>query len=209
MIETLLQLLAPVKCVYCSKPKVLFCERHYSASSVLRENAAGIEGYFATELDDAMLAALSAFKDRSMTALAPKFAALIDPLIALEIWQSADVVAVPPSSAKAYRSRGFVPVLRILRHSSNQTRIAKLQLTRKIQDQRGLDAHSRRLNLSGAFRASDLRGKKVVLFDDVLTTAATIQEMRRAVEFAGGEVTGFCVLARRFVDSSMQQQIKA
>jgi hypothetical protein len=29
------------------------------------------------------------------------------------------------------------------------------------------------------------------------------------VEFAGGEVTGFCVLARRFVDSGVEHQIKA
>jgi predicted amidophosphoribosyltransferase len=209
MIEALLQLLAPVHCVFCSKAKTLFCLSHQPPRLAMAENLPNMQGYFASELDPAMLAALAAFKDRSMTALAPVFAKMIEPLIDAEPWQSADVVAVPPSSSKAYRSRGFVPVIQILRHSKNSKPILRLQLTRKIQDQRLLDARSRQENLLNAFRAKGVAGKKVVLFDDVLTTSSTLQEMRRAIELAGGQVTGFCVLARRFVDSNMELEIKA
>jgi predicted amidophosphoribosyltransferase len=99
--------------------------------------------------------------------------------------------------------------MQILRHSKNSKPIIRLQLTRKIQDQRLLDARSRQENLLNAFRAKGVAGKKVVLFDDVLTTSSTLQEMRRAIELAGGQVTGFCVLARRFVDSNMELEIKA
>jgi predicted amidophosphoribosyltransferase len=37
----------------------------------------------------------------------------------------------------------------------------------------------------------------VFLFDDVLTTGATMREMNRSVTAAGGKVIGACVLAQR------------
>jgi predicted amidophosphoribosyltransferase len=95
----------------------------------------------------------------------------------------------------------------MLRTSKNQLPLVQLGLKRRVKDQRGLDAEARRENLSGAYRAPDMAGKKVLLFDDVLTTSATMQEMQRAVLEAGGLVTGFCVLARRFADSAAGEKI--
>lgn len=43
-----------------------------------------------------------------------------------------------------------------------------------------------------------------MLFDDVLTTGATLNEMRRAVEVSGGLVTGFCVLARSILETEAE-----
>lgn len=209
MIDLILQLLAPVKCVFCAKPKTLFCDSHLQYQAPRFEKLEQLEGYFGYELDSALLAALSAFKDRSMTALAKVFGTAIQPLQATEPWLRADLIVIPPSSAKAFRSRGFIPTRLILRNSTNHLPIIQLRLTRKVLDQRGLDALQRKANLSGAFLAPKLSGKKVLLFDDVLTSSATLQEMRRAVQNAGGEVTGFCVLARRFMDSTNGEKIKA
>lgn len=203
MIESLLQLLAPISCVYCGEPRTLLCEGHLRVAMTF-ESISGLEGYYAVELDEPMLAALSAFKDRSMTALAPIFAAVLEPLLSTQSWQSAELVVIPPSSAKAYRSRGFVPVKLVLRNSKNRLPVMQLGRKRRVSDQRGLDANQRRANLENAFSSTALLGKRVVLFDDVLTTSATLQEMRRAVELAGAQVTGFCVLARRFMDSPIK-----
>lgn len=52
-------------------------------------------------------------------------------------------------------------------------------------------------------------GKSVLLFDDVMTTSATIQEMSRAVTQAGGVVTGFCVVARRLLESDPRHRNQA
>lgn len=207
MIEAILQLLAPVKCVYCGTPKTLFCSEHLPESDPVFEQVGGLEGYFAQELEAPLMAALSAFKDRSMTALAPSLAKSIEPLIASPLWQGAELVVIPPSTAKAYRSRGFVPVKLMLNNSKNRLPVRQLSLVKQVRDQRGLNALERSENLSGAYRASSLGGKKVLLFDDVLTTSSTLREMRRAVDVAGAEVVGFCVLARRFVDSAIQEKI--
>lgn len=174
--------------------------------TVTLERVSGLEGFYATRLDEPMLNALSAFKDRSMTALAPMFASVMKPLLTTPPWQSADLVVVPPSSSKAYRSRGFVPVRLVLRHSTNRLPVMQLGRTRRLLDQRGLDTNERRANLAGAFSAPALIGRKILLFDDVLTTSATLQEMKRAVELAGAEVTGFCVLAKRFLDSAIESE---
>ena len=95
----------------------------------------------------------------------------------------------------------------MLRNSKNKLPVVQLIRAKRVLDQRGLNAQQRSENLSGAYRANSLAGKKVLLFDDVLTTSSTLREMRRAVEAAGGEVNGFCVLARRFVDSAVQEKI--
>lgn len=209
MINALLQLLAPVRCVYCSAPKTLLCESHRQSEPPRSDSLERLSGLYATELDPALLAAFSAFKDRSITALAPILAELVSPLLATELWGQAQVVVIPPSTAKAYRTRGFVPVRQILHHCKLQAPVVSLTLARKTMDQRKLTALQRSQNLDGAFRSPALSGKRVLLFDDVLTTGATIREMQRAVEFAGGEVLGFCVLARRFVDSTNQASFKA
>lgn len=196
----MLQLIAPVRCVYCSAPKTLLCVSHLPEPSAHPEQSSALEGYYAAQLDAVMLSALGAYKDRSLTALAKVFGEMIEPLVATEPWRSADLVVIPPSSAKAYRSRGFVPVRLILNNSQNRLPVIQLGLTRKVADQRGLDARARRANLLGAFSAPSLRGKKVLLFDDVLTSSATLGEMRNCVEGVGAKPTGFCVLARRFAD---------
>ena len=207
MIESLLNLLAPVKCVYCQVPKTLFCPDHLSSLQPISVGTGDIRGYYAHELDAPLLAALSAFKDRSITALAKVLSEAMGQLVEMDVWVCADLVVIPPSTPKAFRSRGFVPVRLLLGRSKNRLPIVQLGLARRILDQRSLDATARKSNLAGAFRSRPLSGKKVVLFDDVMTTAATLGEMKRAVTEAGGQVTGFCVLARRFPDSDNSQKI--
>jgi len=207
MIESILNLLAPVKCVYCHAPRTLFCQEHLNAPDPTLDQVGALTGYFAHHLDEPLLAALSAFKDRSMTALAKPLARAIEPLITTHPWLDAELIVIAPSTPKAYRSRGFVPVQLMLRSSKNRLPVTQLLLKRRVKDQRGLDAAARQANLSDAYRARDLSGKKVLLFDDVLTTSATLHEMQRAAVEAGGVVTGFCVLARRFADSGPGEKI--
>lgn len=67
---------------------------------------------------------------------------------------------------------------------------------RRTKDQTRLNPARRLLNIKGAFKAGsvDLKGKRIAVIDDVVTTGATINELRRVIEEDGGG-TVVCAMA--------------
>jgi predicted amidophosphoribosyltransferase len=74
------------------------------------------------------------------------------------------------------------------------------RLARRIRAttvQAGLTAAKRRANVSGAFRAkAAIKGKKVLLVDDVMTTGATASACASALKRAGAASVTLLTLAR-------------
>lgn len=74
--------------------------------------------------------------------------------------------------------------------------VPALEHRRRVADQAGLTAADRAANLSGALQARyDLRGLRLIVVDDVITTGATLAEAARALRAAGAEVTAAAVIA--------------
>lgn len=78
--------------------------------------------------------------------------------------------------------------------------VSGLRHARRVDDQARLDSAARAANLAGAFavRAGDaayLRGRPVLLVDDVVTTGATLAEGARAARAVGAHVLGAAVVA--------------
>jgi ComF family protein len=72
-----------------------------------------------------------------------------------------------------------------------------LARTRDTPQQARLDRAARRANVAGAFRArARLRGKRVVLVDDVATTGSTLAACTRALLDAGAASVTALVVAR-------------
>jgi ComF family protein len=74
-----------------------------------------------------------------------------------------------------------------------------LRRIRATPEQKGQTAADRRANVRGAFEARpgpELRGKTVLLVDDVLTTGTTASEAARALRRAGAAAVQVAVLAR-------------
>lgn len=74
-----------------------------------------------------------------------------------------------------------------------------LRRVRATPEQKGQTPAERRRNLVGAFQArshTDLRGKTVLLVDDVLTTGSTASEAAQALRTAGAAKAVVAVLAR-------------
>lgn len=114
------------------------------------------------------------------------------------------VVAVP-STAAARRRRGRTPVAVLARGVARGLREAGVPCTSRAvlvraagADLAGLGAGARAAALAGRVRVRrgvDLRGRDVVLVDDVLTTGATLATCHRVLVAAGARVRAAWTLA--------------
>jgi ComF family protein len=113
-------------------------------------------------------------------------------------------LAVPvPLHWRRMSSRGFNQSELLLRLARRGTTLTidrhSLRRTRATPPQRGLSADQRAANVAGAFavparRRHRLDGARVLLFDDVVTTGATLFSAAAALRAAGAaEVIGLCV----------------
>ncbi len=111
-----------------------------------------------------------------------------------------------PSAAVTRRARGHDPVGAMAATAAGYVRATGLEVEvravlrqgRAVTDQSGLDVDARRANLGGALavrRPALVRGRRVVIVDDIVTTGATAAEAARALTHAGALVTGIACVA--------------
>ncbi len=110
-----------------------------------------------------------------------------------------DLIIPVPLAPQRLRSRGFNQALEIARVASRVTGVPLVaNACRRVRDgapQASLQWQARAQNIRGAFVCdADLRGKRVAVIDDVMTTGATLNELARNLRKAGAiEVQGWMV----------------
>ena len=136
----------------------------------------------------------------------PGHAKTLAPLLALTL-QEADVgrkdfdlLAAAPMSKKRYKQRGYNQAALLALETAKLTGIPfdpkALTKIRETKAQHDLSAEQRRTNLNGSFRADEaVRGKRVLLCDDVLTTGSTANEAAQALLAAGAASVDVLVLS--------------
>lgn len=112
-----------------------------------------------------------------------------------------DLMIPAPLHPRRLRQRGFNQALELCRPLARQLRVALepdgLRRERDTAPQAGLAAAGRQRNLRHAFVAPQpLSGASVLLFDDVITTGATMQAMARTAIAAGARRITVACLAR-------------
>ena len=98
-----------------------------------------------------------------------------------------------PSSKSSQRRRGRSFVVDIVQQLSLRTGVQMLdclELSRRVEDQSGLNRKERAHNLAGAFRTTTAVRGELILVDDVVTTGATLREALRAVNSQGFHAIG-------------------
>jgi ComF family protein len=119
---------------------------------------------------------------------------------------TADWVLPIPLSAQRLAERGYNQSWLLARQLSPHKADAHLLLrTRDTPAQRTLPRTERLSNLMGAFaveplRAAQLRGKTVVLVDDVMTSGASLHTAAQVLREAGARQVNALVLARTEAD---------
>lgn len=153
-------------------------------------------------------ALITSFKFRGQPGWARHFATLmrsapwVEPTI-----ERADLLVPMPLSRERLAERGFNQALLLARAlSPSRTRADVLLRTRHTAAQTSLDRHERLANVKGAFAvepslAGGLRGRRVVLVDDVMTSGASVFSAAAALRHAGAEQVAAVVVARTEVSS--------
>jgi ComF family protein len=118
-------------------------------------------------------------------------------------WADAIELVVPlPLSRRRRRERGFnqaeLLAETIATHLGALLRPRGLRKVVDTPPQAGLSRAQRRRNLDGVFRAAErvVRGRRVLLVDDVLTTGASLSEAARTLRRAGARRVDAAVVAR-------------
>lgn len=198
-----LALLLPIDCAGCGAPDRGVCDACHAALDTqpilravgdppLRVWAAG--GYLGIRRR-VLLALKEGGRTDVAAALAPSLAAALHAArTGIPGAEDAEPTLIPCSRA-GYRRRGYDPI-RVI------TGRAGLRVRRDLVRRRGRSAQKRlgilerSRNATGSLVSRrDLRGRRLLLVDDVVTTGATLREARRALVAAGAEVVGAVVLA--------------
>jgi predicted amidophosphoribosyltransferase len=162
--------------------------------------------YAVAAYEGTVRAMLLAYKDRDAVALTTTLAiALRRSLEAATagvagVARAAPLVVAVPSTRSASRRRGYDPLLRLARAAGCRPLREVLVHVRDVRDSAALSASDRAQNLAGALAVPPavgrrLRGRTVVLIDDVVTTGATLSECARALRAVGAIVPSAAVIA--------------
>ena len=124
-----------------------------------------------------------------------------------------------PLHARKLRQRGFNQSELITR-AALKVKSAGEQLTlapavlerrRETRSQIGLTRHQRRENMRGAFavtKAEEVRGREILLVDDVFTTGTTVSECARMLRRAGATRVWVATVARTLKAEAQQASIE-
>ena len=132
--------------------------------------------------------------------------------------ESVNLIPVPLHRTK-FRQRGFNQAELIARAALKSAsfgnrlhlRAAALERTRETVSQIGLTSHQRRANLRGAFRVAQpdaVKGREVLVVDDVYTTGATVSECARVLRRAGASKVWVATVARTLRISAQHAEIE-
>ncbi len=140
------------------------------------------------------------FKYAGVTALARPLGRLLR--LAVPRDRRFDLIVPTPLHWRRRWTRGYNQAMLLARELApalGLKPVNALRRTRATTAQAGLSRTARRANVAGAFLvrdASRIRGRRVLLVDDVMTTGATLRACAAALKRAGARSVSIAVLAR-------------
>ncbi len=205
-----MSLIFPKKCIFCrqlliSDEEILCstCAKQAPQCKGTKRNIPFIAHWTALwYYKDKVGLSIRRFKFYHCRHYAKGYAKLLCPRIEESLGKDFDILSWTPVSARRKCHRGYdqsallakalgrlmgirpVPVLKKIRHNPPQSSIR--------------DPAKRRANVLGAYRARDpalIRGKRILLIDDVITTGATASECAKTLLIAGAEEVIFAAVA--------------
>jgi len=203
MLDFILDLLYPESCVACHRQKTPLCEDCLYQIDEAPWGNEKIKARF-SYADLRMRAAVRALKYRKAQRIAPILGRhlgeyILEDLSEMALFSAKEQTLIIPAplSKERLSERGFNQAELLAREVAKiinlEVVINNLTKTRHTPTQVSLkDKELRLTNLSGAFsiiHPEQIKGKTVILIDDVYTTGATIREITRTLRTAGARKT--------------------
>jgi len=220
-LNTILNIIFPIRCVSCGKEGFDLCIKCLSGSpSVLRENTDWIFSLFDYH-HSPIKKSIWLLKYKGKKELANTFAEImygriIEELSELRILKNfCEPILIPiPLSKKRYRERGYnqaelickklieIDNKNILNNSICNTNISAINRNFKLEKDvlikiketehqaRIKDRKKRLNNLVNSFSIKNqelIKGKNIILIDDITTTGATLNEAKKTLKYFGGK----------------------
>lgn len=163
--------------------------------------------------DGALRDLLHVFKYQRVRSAAPVLCRFMHQAVAQAGIHGPLLLIPVPLAAGKRRERGFNQARELAEGLQRQRPDASIQLdtksllrSRETVSQTGLSRQQRQANLRGAFSVTgrkSLRGKRVLLVDDVMTTGATAGECSRVLLQAGASEVYVATVARATRDNAL------
>jgi predicted amidophosphoribosyltransferase len=218
VLSALADLVVPAVCLVCGEldvPLCGSCERRILFSGSVRRTVAVsgyplVIGHTAVVAGPELLRLITAFKDSGRSDLAPLLGRLMSARLPPPGLVAAEVVVAVPQSRRAYIRRGWDPVATLARAAGySVTHVLEVQA--RHVDQTTLSRQARWQNVSQTMRVTPgaldvIRGRRVTIVDDVMTTGATVSEAARALWAAGARDVTAVALAS--VERAQQQTLR-
>jgi ComF family protein len=201
---TKLSFIDPPNCACCGFPFEFHQGEGALCGACLREPPDFARARSVLRYDEASKELILRFKHADRTGSAPAFAAWLQRAGA-ELLAEADVLAPVPLHWSRLLARRYNQAALLTRELARLTGKPVIQdllvRRRRTASQGGLGAARRESNVSGAFRvhprhAARIKGQRVLLIDDVLTTGATVSACSRTLRRAGAIAVDVLTLAR-------------
>ena len=206
----MLQLLFPPKCILCqkilSRQETDLCHSCRENIPVFRRGKSKIPfvahwtalWYYKEDVKSS----IHRFKFGARRNYADAYSRLLGLKLQNTSCSDADIITWVPVSLRRRWKRGYDQASLIAQALSKELGIPCRRLLRKIRHtppQSGIrNAAERRANVRGAYRVTnvkELKGKTVLLIDDVVTTRATASECAKTLMVAGAEQVHFAAVA--------------
>ena len=215
--DFILKLLFPPKCGFCGKlesfltnnyicPECLNKIKKYCILDEISKNVICIYKY-----KDIIRKKILEYKFENKAFLYNTFTSCI--LFEKKVYNfiiSYDIITQVPVHLFRWLERGYNHTTLITREISKRTGIKHLNLLSKVKNtkpQITKNYYDRIRDVKGAYKVKDnvkeiIKNKKILLFDDILTTGSTIRECKKELLLNGAQEVGVLTLARAWDDVS-------
>ena len=143
------------------------------------------------------------YKFSGMSSYAPVYGTLVAQCIADRLAGKYDLISWVPLSEKSFKKRGYDQARLLAEAAANKlgtTAVPTLKKIRATTAQSALkDPAERRANVMGVYElaaGADVKDKRILLVDDVITTGSTLSECARILRTAGAAEVCCATLAQ-------------